>query len=413
MTPHVKLLLDTRYPKKNGLFPVKIRITYNRKQKYFPIGEDLSKDDFMLATRSEPEPPKRLKDMSDTFTKKKANALEIINELKTFDFKRFEERFNGFTTSLTNVKSVYDEYIKKLKKNDQIGSAVSYRYSFKSLSTYSNENLEFEDITIDYLEGYERWMTQNNKSITTVGMFLRCLRAVFNIAIDKQIISSESYPFGKRKYVIPASNNIKKALTINDIKLIISYDSGSQLAESIARDYWVFSYLSYGLNFKDIAKLKYKNIDGDTINVIRSKTINSTKNNQKHISIPLLPESLQIIERIGNSDKSRESYVFPILKPKLSATDQYKLIKQFIKTNNKYMDRIGQKLGIKTKITTYVARHSFATIMKLNGTPTSFIQEGLGHKSIETTESYLAGFDLDKKREYSKKLLKFTNTDNE
>jgi integrase/recombinase XerD len=411
MIPHVKLVLDTRYPKKNGLFPVKIRITFNRKQKYYPLDIDLSKTDFENATSNDPK--KILKTVSKKLTKELAKANDIADGLKLFDFKSFEERLNGFTASLTNVKSVYDENIAKLKKNDQIGSADSYRYSFKSLSNYSNENLEFEDITVDYLEGYERWMMQNNKSITTVGIFLRCLRRVFNIALKKKIISSESYPFGEEKYVIPASNNIKKALSINDIKLIISYDSGSQLAESIARDYWVFSYLSYGLNFKDIAKLKYKHIDGDSINIIRSKTVNSTKNNQKIISIPLLPESLQIIERLGNNDKSRESYVFPILKPKLSATDQHKSIKQFVKTNNKYMDRIGQKLGIKTKITTYVARHSFATIMKLNGTPTSFIQEGLGHKSIETTESYLAGFDLDKKREYSKKLLKFTNTDNE
>jgi integrase/recombinase XerD len=412
MTPHVKLLLDTRYPKKNGLFPVKIRITYNRKQKYYPVGKDLSVADFDKAMSTE-KPPKHLKKTSEMFTKRKAHALDVIDELKTFDFKSFEERFNGFTASLTNVKSVYDNYINQLEKNDQIGSADTYRYSFISLSNYSKTNLDFDDVTVEFLQGYERWMIQNEKSITTVGMYLRCLRTVINIAIESQVIPRELYPFGKRKYVIPAANNIKKALSINDIERIIYYDSGSQLAESIARDYWLFSYLSHGLNFKDIATLKFKNIDGDTINVIRSKTINSTKSKQKHISIPLLPESLQIIERLGNKDKSKESYVFPILKPKLTVVEQKKIIKQFIKTTNKYMDRIGDKLGIKTKVTTYVARHSFATIMKYNETPTSFIQEQLGHSSVTTTENYLASFDMDIKREYSKKLLTFNKNDNE
>lgn len=412
MIPHVKLVLDTRYPKKNGLFPVKIRITYNRKQKYYPIGKDLSKDDFKT-TLSPDKLEKTLKEASDMFKKKEGKALDIIEELKSFDFKRFEERFKGFTSSKTDVTTLYKEYIKKLENNDQVRTADSYRYSLKSISSYYKNNLDFEDVTVDFLRGYEKWMTQKNKSITTVGMYLRCLRTVFNLAIEKQIVPRDSYPFGKRKYVIPASNNIKKAISINDIEKIISYDSGVSLAESIARDYWVFSYLSHGLNFKDVAKLKYKNIDGDTINVIRSKTSNSTKNNQKHISIPLLPESLKIIERLGNKDISRENYVFPILKPKLSVIDQEKLIKQFIKTTNKYMGRIGKKLGINTRITTYVSRHSFATIMKFSNAPTSFIQEQLGHTSVVTTENYLASFDLDTKREYSKKLLNFTKNDNE
>jgi integrase/recombinase XerD len=413
MTPTVKLLLDTRYPKKNGLFPVKIRITYNRKQKYYSLGKDLSKDDFNDATSSTKKLPKELKDISKKFKQREGQALDIIDELKSFDLKRFDERFNGFTSSKTDVKSIYDKYIRELEKNDQIRTADSYRYSFKSISSYSKNNLDFDDVSAEFLNGYEKWMMKNNKSITTIGMYLRCLRTIINIAIEKQIIPRESYPFGKRKYVIPASNNIKKALPMNVIGLIASYDSGSSLAESNARDYWIFSYLSYGLNFKDIAKLKYKNIDGNTIKIIRSKTVNSTKNNQKHISIPLLTKSLQIIERLGNSDQSRENYVFPILKPKLSVNDQEKLIKQFIKTTNKYMIRIGKKLGISTRVTTYVARHSFATIMKFMDAPTSFIQEQLGHTSITTTENYLASFDIDTKRAYSEKLLSFKKSNNE
>ncbi|MBT4337021.1 MAG: site-specific integrase, partial [Bacteroidetes bacterium] len=198
MTPHVKLLLDTRYPKKNGLFPVKIRITYNRKQKYYPVGKDLSVADFDKAMSTE-KPPKHLKKTSEMFTKRKAHALDVIDELKTFDFKSFEERFNGFTASLTNVKSVYDNYINQLEKNDQIGSADTYRYSFISLSNYSKTNLDFDDVTVEFLQGYERWMIQNEKSITTVGMYLRCLRTVINIAIESQVIPRELYPFGKRK----------------------------------------------------------------------------------------------------------------------------------------------------------------------------------------------------------------------
>ena len=121
---------------------------------------------------------------------------------------------------------------------------------------------------------YESWLLNQNISKTTVGIYLRPLRALFNEAIEDGIIKREKcYPFGRRKYRIPASKNIKKALDLTDIKKIYYYECDPETAsEQRARDFWLFSYFANVMNPKDIACLKYKNINDCYIVFDRSKT---------------------------------------------------------------------------------------------------------------------------------------------
>src|SRR5439155_20985670 len=113
------------------------------------------------------------------------------------------------------------------------------------------------------------------------------------------IIKKEKcYPFGRRKYVIPASRNIKKALELSDIEKIFFYEcSSDKTGEQQARDYWLFSYFGNGMNPKDIANLKYKNINGDYIHFERAKTERSLRNDPKPITVFLTEDMKGIIER--------------------------------------------------------------------------------------------------------------------
>ena len=108
---------------------------------------------------------------------------------------------------------------------------------------------------------------------------------------------------------------------------------------------------------------------------------------------------------MGGKSEHEKDYVFPVLKKGLSDLQKQKDKDQFIKTINKYMKLIGQDIGYDKPLTTYAARHSFATVLKRSGTPMEFISESLGHKSLQTTEAYLDSFEDQARRKFMQNLI--------
>jgi hypothetical protein len=126
-------------------------------------------------------------------------------------------------------------------------------------------------VTTSYLRQYELWMLKNENSKTTIGIYLRSFREIFNEAIHERVIKIDKYPFGRRKYQIPTGKNIKKALQLDHIRQIYYYESSCE-TEKKAKDFWILFYLCNGINPKDVALLKYKNINGEYITFERAKT---------------------------------------------------------------------------------------------------------------------------------------------
>jgi integrase/recombinase XerD len=160
-----------------------------------------------------------------------------------------------------------------------------------------------------------------------------------------------------------------------------------------------------GINVKDMLLLKYKNISDEEIIFRREKTKQTSEQDPKNVQAVLLPELKQIIEKWGNKPKSPNQYVFPVLKHGMTAKKQFDTKTQAVKMINTYMKRTGEKLEIKSKITTYTARHTFACMLNYNGASISFISESLNQASVKTTESYLESFGIDEKKKWAGKLL--------
>ncbi len=253
-------------------------------------------------------------------------------------------------------------------------------------------------------------MLQDGNSLTTVGIYIRPLRALFNQAIRDGIIAPESYPFGKGRYQIPAGRNVKKALSLNDIEKIFKHPVQEGSTEQWARDLWVFSYLCNGINVKDIARLRYHNIGNEVIEFVRAKTEHTTRKNLKPVLAVLTSEIKTIINRWGQKPATPHRYVFSILPEEVTAKRERALIQQATKTINLYCRRIAEAAGITQDITTYTARHSFASVLKRSGVSTEFISESLGHSDLKTTENYLAAFDESVKKEHAAKLTAFMST---
>jgi integrase len=419
---------DVRRKTKDGFLPIRICVSYERKQNYFGTKYSVKPDEFKEAWKKHnPDPVfEQTRQKLDAELKK---ADEIIRSLDDFSFEDFRKKWNEYregidtTQNKTCLFSSMQQYINYLRKEDRISTAVTYECALSSLKKYTGkQSMKFTDLTEDFLNKYEKWMMEpkpisvddkgkvkimKGATPSTIGIYLRPLRHIINIAIKDGNFAPDRYPFGEGKYVIPSSQNIKKALDLTDIEKIYNYEPPHGTAEQKYHCLWLFSYLCNGANIKDIAKLRLSNIDENQITFIRQKTARKNKRNLKPIQVPLTPEIGQIIDKIGQKGLSPNDYVFGILKPGMTAEREYEVIQQTVKMINKTMREISKKLQLTKPVTSYTARHSFATVLKRSGASIEFISESLGHSSLATTENYLSSFELEQKRKYAGALTNF------
>lgn len=403
--PSTAFILDTRrsLKLKDGLFPIKYRVTFQRKSKLYRTGVSCTKDDFIKIWK--PNVKGKLAEHNTSLNVFKEKGVGIINQLSEFSFTSFD---NLFTSKIENHKSVYEAYevkIDQLYEQERIGSGDTYKNSLSSLRKFQN-HLSFDQITVPFLERYERFMINIGNSLTTVGFYLRPLRTIFNEAVRKRIISSMNDPFDKDGYQIPTGRNIKKALTLPEIALIFNFKPRTN-SQARARDLWIFSYLGNGLNVKDIANLKYSNISNDTITFIRKKTERKTRSRPILISFPIDKNINRIINKWGSKPKIDSQYIFNIHSGGISAIEMKKREKAITKTINRYMRQIATACDINKKITTYTARHSFSTVLSNANTPVKYISESLGHGELRSTDAYLGSLENNKKLDIQKKLTDF------
>lgn len=340
---------------------------------------------------------KDLKEIKNILDSKRIKAEKVIEQIDPFSFVAFEEAYfnNIVTRKNTSLQHWFDEYIIKLKAKNCIGTAIAYRTTINSINLFK-KNLHLQDITPNFLEEYEAYLSDKGKSNTTISIYIRQLRAIINQAINANVLPQEKYPF--KKYEIPSSRNVKKALSNEDIRNLLKHKPEKE-DEQKALDFWILSYLCSGINFADIIELKPSNITGSHLIFIRAKTRNTKKKDLRPIKIGLHPRAKEIIEKWKNTDSSNP-YLFPILEPNLKAVTIKHRCQRFIKWVNKRMELIRIELKIEQKIGTYAARHSFSTVSKRQGLSTEFISESLGHSSVIVTANYLDSFTDDAKLEY-------------
>ena len=409
------IVLDTRREKKDDTYPVKLRVysTQLQVKKMYATKYDLSEKEFKSIWLTE-KPRKEHQEVRNELEAIKVRADEVCKTLNPFSFIQFEKKYLRNAGDGVDIIYQYKQIIKRLKSNNSFVTASNYEMSIKSLkdfilNTKGKEPLRipFADITPDWLQKYETYMITNLKrSRTTVSMYLRALRTVFNAAITEKEINAEIYPFGKNRYQPPTVRNVKKALGKDHLKQL--FDAKPKTPEQIkAKDFWFFSYACNGMNIKDIALLKYENIQGDKIIFYRAKTINTSKTDLKPVTVYLNEFSQSIIEKYGNANKRKGEYIFPIISDKETEISNHNKIKNFTKFINQNLKKLAISEGITGDISTYWARHSFATNSIRNGASMEFVMEALSHNNMKTTVGYFAGFEDKDKKEFMQKLMEF------
>ena len=383
----VSVLLDTRTVNKEGTYPVKIKVYFQGKPKYYPTG-------ICMSTKEE------LEEVLESKSKKNIEIQYIIHKefnriLKNVDIlvERGTFSFSNLNNMLgKNIGGTLNEMIsakiKELENEEKFGTSAFYKGTLSLLKRYMKHDVPIKEVTVEWLNGLEKFILKTANQ-TTVAMNMRNIRAIMNIAKQVGVIRESDYPFGRGKYQIKEGSGKKKALNKKQFKAIAEYSDGSMTTE-FYRDLWLFIYFCNGLNVADLISLKFSDIQNGEISFIRKKTKDRTRD-VKRIYAAITPEMYSIINKWGN-DPKKSVYIFPFLKPGDSAWEHEKKKKNLTKLINKRMKMIGEKLNL-GKITTYVARHTYATVLRNEGVPISIISPMLGHSSVTTTEIYLADLE--------------------
>lgn len=397
------IIFDTRYLKDDLTFPVKYRITFMRKQFYYPSGIDLTENEWKVLTITKKRELIETRELIQSgFDKIKGHIKEMVRG-EGFSIEGLSKRLSRGRKN--SILAAFDRKIEDLIRSGQIGTSIYYQCAINSISKFTNKDLKFSDITVDWLKKYETHLLTEDKSITTVKMYCTAIRTIMNEGKGLKLITESQYPFGKGKYEIKSGTGRKMALTLFQISEVLKYPLLTD-TEKRCRDLWFFSYLCNGVNINDMLRMKYKDIAGGEIHFFRQKTKRTTKE-QKEIAATLLPQIKDIINRWGNPDKKPDSYIFPFLSHGLTPTDEKKNIQNVVRLINKKMAAISKALNYETTISTYTARHSYATVLKRSGANIAFISESLGHSDLRTTENYLASFEQEERAKNALKLTEF------
>ena len=404
---------DSRRKKGKNTFPLKLRLYHppSTKEKLFRTGYYFTEAEYNQAVKlqinkGEKKASKERKgEIVEILHVLKSKANTILKDLPEFSFEAFERRYYNKSSKL-DVCNYYEDYIKQLETNKKVRTAEVYRLSLLRLKTYleykgkPTTEISFETVNPKFLEGFKNYYSDLGRTNATIGIYLRPLRTIFNQAINdpNSGVKKSLYPFGKKtakKFQIPSGYKKKKALTKEQLKILFEA-------------FWFFSYLANGMNLKDIALLTYGDLNGNEISFERAKTRTEQSTAKDEIKVVLPPFAMKVIKEYGIRKNKKENYIFPILSKTDTPLEQSNKIKNFNRFVGQHIKKLAIANGLPSDISSYWARHSFATFaINHGGASMELVQESLGHKNIKTTQNYFAGFTTDVKKKLSESLLNF------
>ncbi len=305
-----------------------------------------------------------------------AKELEVESLTHTADdiideFKRYEKEYSLFCF----MKSL----IIKFKQNGKIRTSETYTATLNSFKKFrKDKDIMLDCLTSEIMESYEAWHKNNGNSPNTISFYTRILRAVYNRAVEEEIIENRN-PF--RRVYTGVDKTTKRALPLSIIKKIKNLDLSLTPSLDYARDMFLMSFMFRGMSFIDMAYLRKTDLANGYVTYRRRKT-------GQQLTIEWTKEMQFILDKYP---ENASDYLLPIIRnPGTNERCTYRNAGYNINHNLK---KIARKVGVNIPLTLYVARHSWASAAKAKGIPISVISEGMGHDSEATTQIYLASLD--------------------
>ena len=377
----------------NGEAPLMVKITKNGKRSLKSLGISINPK-YWDFERNKPKSncPNKIYVLSIiTNTLQKYQAIQLGMEAKNEDYMAAEILTDTATkTELVSVEDFLTSHILQLRDEGKVGNSYAYLNLRTTLHNFCGKRLNFlfNAINVTFCKKFETWMRKKKFEDTTMHYYFRTLRSTYNKAIEAKCADREKSPFNEYRLSRFCIKTKKRALSKESVMKILKMDcSGMSEKARLAHDVFSFSYYCGGISLVDIANLTPYNIKNSRLIYERQKT-------HGMINLTMLDEAKAIVEQYA-AYQNRAGYLFPILDNRKHITPMQKFnrVRKLCHQINNELHKIADILEIKEGVTTYVARHSFATVLKKSGVNIGIISQALGHQDIRTTQIYLSEFD--------------------
>ena len=399
----IDVILYTSKVLKSGEHPIMVRLIKDRKSKYISVGVGCSKDLWdskkNLPSKKHPLSKELIIKIEKTKTDAKRLLMKFEDEKLDFSSEEFTKKLKN-QTKKTTVYQFLETVIAELLKADKVGNSNVYKSLRDVLLRFRNrKDFTFSELDGSFLRKFEQDLRERGLQEISMSVHFRTLRALYNRAVVEDYARKESNPFQEFKVSKFSMKTKKRAIKKDDIKRIalLNIEKESRLYD--AQNVFLYSYYCSGINISDMIELQWKDIiNNEFMDYERNKT------HQRQL-VKLLPPAIEILAYYRKF--SLGDFVFPFLdKTKhISAIQIKNLIKKINKQINEDLKIIAEMAAIDISLTTYVARHTFATVLKRSGVGTSKISELMGHGDEKTTQIYLDEFENEELYEATLNLL--------
>ena len=389
----IKVVLRTGKINKQGQSPLMLRFTHDRTTKFVALGLSVEphywdKDTELVL----PTCPERIT-LQSQIDRTLAGYHKKIQRLEALDIPvNFETLFDAKPACSVGItiEDGFKAEIERLESLGKINSATKHKYALQVLDGYKPTTMALEAIDLDYLKGLELYLRQRGNKDNSIATRFAIFKAIYNKAVKEGKVAVKQNPFSIYQVGSLWAKTRKRAIDKDDIQRLIDLEiteGHTTEYRRLAKDLFLFSYFTAGMNFGDIARLRYKDILRGRVNYSRHKT-------QKLLSFQLVPMALQILEKYGTAGHG-EDYIFPILNRHEHTSPQqiFNRLHKVLRKVNRELKVLGEMIGLGMPLTTYVARHTYATVLKRSGVSVALISESQGHSDFSTTQIYLDTFE--------------------
>ena len=352
------------------------------KYKLYPKEWDAAKQSVVFPKDTFPIRSQYLQDVQEALQRDAARLQLIILSLdhsrKTYQARDVVERFLKKEPS-DDFQQFAERIIDQKKEEGHLSIAAKYRSSLNSLNRYlEGRQLAFDDITSSQMLNYETYLKKQGLCSNTTSFYMRNLRAIYNQAV-KQGLTPQNHPFSTVYTGI--AKTVKRAVNAKEFQQIKSVTLPPNSFAALSRDIVLFSFYTCGMSLIDIVHLKKTDLQGDFLSYCRQKT-------GQRITIRWEPCMQRLVDKYKNEGSP---YLIPIIT--CPGEDEARQYQNQIHLINYHLKKLGEELGLSSKLTSYVARHSWASIAKSQDVPVAAISEAMGHTTERTTRIYLKSFE--------------------
>lgn len=397
--PTFKVFVNQRKLNKKGEAPIYLRIIKDRKPSYISLGYYIRPEDWdetkSIVKKSHPNSSRLNNFIAEKLADAQGHTLDLESKEKGVNTKAMKKAVVGEASP--SFLKFLDRFIVAQEKKAKIGTQNAVKAVIAKIKEYVGTNdLLFDDLSVSWLKGYETYMRKHFKNSTnTVHANFKVIRRILNDAINEDLFPFEKNPF--HRFKMKTEKTHIEYMTDTELKAIeaLQLTAGSKM--DIHRDMYVFAAYAGGIRISDILQMRWKNFDGEKINMQAQKTGGV-------ISVKVPKAGLVILEKYAPQEPNDEHFIFPVLNNDVDYSDPkflHRTLSSSATYTNKDLKKIAEAAKVNKRLHFHTSRHTFATSALRKGMRLEYASKLMGHSDLRTTQIYakIVNEELDKAME--------------